>query len=286
MKDKFIVAVIVVGILTFAFVIYRMTKTDVEYSDRLKISKSWNLPYELREVSGISHIDDYRLACVQDEEGVIFIYDLKKDSVTQNIKFGPRGDYEAIRIKDSTAYILQSDGQIYEVIHFESDDRKVNRYQTKFSSFNDMESFDFIKGTNEFLTIPKENNLLENRDEFIIYKLSLNDFSLQDERFVALSYKDSVFKIDTNNWLRDQGFLASELTVHPHTQEIYILDSRIPKLMILSPDGTPKQLFLLNPEQFQQPEGLSFDSKGRLYISNEEKSFIKQNLHLVELRSN
>jgi len=286
MKDKFIVATIVVGILTFAGVIYWMTKTDVEYSDRLKISQSWDLPFELREVSGISHIDDHRLACVQDEKGVIFIYDLNKDSLTHQIKFGPRGDYEAIRVKDSTAYILQSDGQIYEVIDFESENRKVNRYQTEFSSFNDMESFDFIKHTNEVLTIPKENNLLQNRGKFIIYKLSSDDFSLQDERFISLNYNDPVFKLDTNNWLRDQGFLASELTVHPDTQEIYILDSRIPKLMILRADGTPKQLYLLNPEQFQQPEGLSFDSKGRLYISNEEKSFIKQNLHLVELQHN
>jgi uncharacterized membrane protein YkoI len=78
----------------------------------------WELPSELREVSGIAYLQDDKLACVQDEEGAIFIYDLKKKTVERKIDFAGRGDYEGIAVVGSIAFVLRSDGALYEVPDF------------------------------------------------------------------------------------------------------------------------------------------------------------------------
>ena len=43
--------------------------------------KSWELPKKLIEISGLSYIDKHRLACVQDEKGNIYVFNLKAGEV-------------------------------------------------------------------------------------------------------------------------------------------------------------------------------------------------------------
>lgn len=281
MKQNLIAFLIIGLILISSGVIYLLSKSDDDYTDGLNVVKTWELPFVLREVSGISHVDDTKIACIQDEDGIIFIYDLELKRITKEIEFGPKGDYESIRIIDSTAFIMESNGNIYKIIDFKSDTRKIETYKTEFNSSNDMESLDFHSGTNTFLTIPKENNLTENGDDLIIYKLNPEDFTIGKELFFSLSYDDSIVKVEKLKFIKS-GFSASELTIHPQTGEIFLLDSKFHRLLILNSDGSPKKLFMLDPENFQQPEGLSFDSLGKMYISNEESDFLKQNIQLVE----
>src|SRR5688572_27745210 len=43
-------------------------------SENIRIINKWELPDELLEVSGIVWLDNNRFACVQDEEGTVFIF--------------------------------------------------------------------------------------------------------------------------------------------------------------------------------------------------------------------
>jgi hypothetical protein len=262
---------------------YSVLKPNYSYTGELRILKTWELPESLKEVSGISHIDNSKLACIQDEKGSIYIYDLTLKSIVKEIQFGPRGDYEAIRIIDSTAYVMDSGGQLFRIENFEIEGRRVEVFQTGFSKKHDIESFDINKTTGEILTIPKENNLLSSRDRFLIYELNPTTFDIKEDCFINLSYRDPIFELDVS-WFMETNFFPSELTIHPTTKEIYILDSKTPRILILKPDGSPKKMHLLDPEKFQQPEGLSFDSEGRIYISNEEGNFQKQNIQLIEFK--
>lgn len=54
------------------------------------------LPKVLHEISGLTDIDDHTIACVQDEEGLVFIYDLRKNEIKHQFAFGQPGDYEGI----------------------------------------------------------------------------------------------------------------------------------------------------------------------------------------------
>ena len=77
--------------------------------------KIWELPFELKEISGMAAIDDNTIACIQDESGIIFKYGLEEDKIIETLKFGKSGDYEGIALKDNIFYILRSDGRIYKV---------------------------------------------------------------------------------------------------------------------------------------------------------------------------
>lgn len=283
MKQNLIFFLIIAGVLCVVAGTYSVLKPNYSYTGELRILKTWELPESLKEVSGISHIDNSKLACIQDEKGSIYIYDLTLKSIVKEIQFGPRGDYEAIRIIDSTAYVMDSGGQLFRIENFEIEGRRVEVFQTGFSKKHDIESFDINKTTGEILTIPKENNLLSSRDRFLIYELNPTTFDIKEDCFINLSYRDPIFELDVS-WFMETNFFPSELTIHPTTKEIYILDSKTPRILILKPDGSPKKMHLLDPEKFQQPEGLSFDSEGRIYISNEEGNFQKQNIQLIEFK--
>ena len=71
---------ITVGILLFVGIIYWFTRDKfyIEYTNaaQIKIANKWELPRVLEEVSGIDYIDKERIACIQDEVGELFIYNL------------------------------------------------------------------------------------------------------------------------------------------------------------------------------------------------------------------
>ena len=78
------------------------------------------LPVALKEISGITFLSKNKIACVQDEKGIVFIYDIHKDKLKQSIDFAGDKDYEAIANVNDTIYVLRSNGDIYEIDNLES----------------------------------------------------------------------------------------------------------------------------------------------------------------------
>jgi uncharacterized protein YjiK len=65
------------------------------------------------------------------------------------------------------------------------------------------------------------------------------------------------------------SFHPSALTFNPRTREWYILSS-VNKLLVIADNlWKVKKVYHLNPALYIQPEGIAFDNKGNLYISNE-----------------
>ena len=60
--------------------------------------QSWELSKSLVEISGLGYIDEDRLACVQDEKGNIYIFNLDSGKIESKIDFGDDGDYEGLEI--------------------------------------------------------------------------------------------------------------------------------------------------------------------------------------------
>ena len=85
---------------------------------------------------------DGKLACIQDEDGIIFIYDLNKEAVVREIEFEDAGDYEGIEIVGNDIWILKSKGDLYRVKNWLDDQkRSVKKYETELSKKNDCEGF-------------------------------------------------------------------------------------------------------------------------------------------------
>src|SRR5690606_23610065 len=92
--------------------------------------KEINLPDELQEISGLAYIDHNRLAAIQDESGIIFIYDLEQNQILKEIEFGEAGDYEGIALVEDDAYILESNGKLHQVSNYLSESPAINIINT------------------------------------------------------------------------------------------------------------------------------------------------------------
>lgn len=238
---------------------------DFPGAKAVKIDQQWNMPMLLEEISGIAWIDKDRIACVEDEEAIIFIYNLKTSEVERQIVFGEDGDYEGIAIVGEDAYVLRSDGTIFEVLNYLTEEKEVNEIKIVFSKTYNFEGISFDKKRNRLILAIKDKAEKEYKP---IYSVDLKTKKLEEEPAYKIKFDDPIFNdldIKNNNHL----IQPSEITVNPKTGEIYILEGTNPKLLILSPNGKPKKLHVFQEEQFPQPEGLTFDDQGNLYISNE-----------------
>lgn len=234
-----------------------------------EISERWKLPKELREVSGISWMDENKMAAVQDEDGIIFIYDLERKKVIQEIEFGNAGDYEGLSVKGANAYVLESDGTITIVENFKEANRKITTYETSFDEKNNMESLELDVANNRLLIIPKDRDI--DSDDFKgVYAFSLEDFKLVSNPVMRLDMGDDVLKHFREKKVY-KNFRPSDIAIHPKTKEIYMLEGAKPKLLILDENGIAKKGYRLDKNIFPQPEGITFSPDGELYISSEGK---------------
>ena len=237
------------------------------------ILRKWEMPKELDEISGITWVGENQIACVQDEEGIIFIYDLVSNAVEKKVNFSKAGDYEGIAVVDSTAYVLRSDGELFEVINYMSDNFEVNTHNTPFSGKNNMESLTIDRENNRLLLMPKDNDL-KNTDILGIYAFNLDTKKVEENAVISVKHNDPIFK---NKKKDDDGetknaINPADIAINPVNGNLYILEGKKPQLLIVDPKGKTVKLYNLIQDTFNQPEGIIFSPEGTMYISNEGKN--------------
>ncbi len=52
--------------------------------------KEWTMPKELKEISANVFVDDIRMACIQDNDGIIYIYNLQTENIDEQIPFADK----------------------------------------------------------------------------------------------------------------------------------------------------------------------------------------------------
>ncbi len=241
-----------------------------------------NLPFELREISGITKLEDGEIACVQDENGIIFVYDLELDSIIRQFQFGKNGDYEGIARVDSTFYILRSDATLIEI---NSPWDSTNVIETKLNIPNlDNEGLCYDQRSNRLLLAPKSKTGKgpEYKDSRAIFSIDLATKKLDakplfvinvpeieafaNEKGIPLPQKVSKLTADSISALK---FMPSELAVHPKTDEIYILSAVDHTMAVFTKTGELINFICLDDVIFNKPEGITFLENGDLIITNE-----------------
>ncbi len=228
---------------------------------------SWLLPKNLLEVSGIAWLDADHFACVQDEKGTVFIYNIRQNKIDDEILFGPKGDYEGIAIVDQTIYVLRADGVIFGIENYSGNKPNVKMYTTSLSKKQDSESLAYDKKNNRLLIAEKEAES-ESSEFKGIYAFDLATKTMSETPVYKIDLKHEIFgKIKKGK--AKNSISPSDLDINPVNGNLYILEGTKPKLLIMSPEGKMLYLYDLEKDDFPQPEGLSFSPDGKMYISNE-----------------
>lgn len=273
MKMNRIIFGIIAAIFILAGLIYWTFKNNsyISFDEGNKtytIEEKWELPSILNEISGLSYLGNNEMACIQDEDGVIFIFNLETSKITSRIEFGESGDYEGLAVAKDTAYVLRSDGKIYEVKNFRGKAPKIDTYQISGLDINEAESLEIDVKNNRLLFAVKEYN--NRKDTKGIYAFDLSTKSLEKGRHFTLDGNDEIYR-NLVGGRSSRIIRPSAIRFHPKTGELYVLEGNQPKLIILDAEGNEVKIHILNTETFPQPEALDFDEENRLYISNESR---------------
>ncbi|WP_256011471.1 SdiA-regulated domain-containing protein [Desertivirga xinjiangensis] len=242
------------------------------------VKNRWELPDVLKEISGIDFLDQDRVACIQDEAGTIFIYNLRSSKIEKEIPFAGDGDYEGIALHGHDAYVLRSDGRIFEVANFMKD-AKVQEYLTPLTAKHDTEGLSLDKKNNRLLITIKGYEP-DQKDFKGVYAFNLSTRQLE---------KEPVFKVDLNHphlegfkKKKKASFNPSDIALHPGKDEIYLVEGSKPKILIMDFSGNINRVQEFEGADFTQPEGIAFAPDGTLYISNEGKDKKGNILHVSD----
>ena len=233
----------------------------------ITIVNKWEMPKSLIEISGLSYLDDHHFACIQDELGKIFIYNIRSSSVEKEISFGASGDYEELAVVGETIWVLRSDGKLFEVNKMNTSKPSVNEYSTQLTIKQDCEGLCYDKKNNRLLIAIKGAE--PNTDNYKgIYAFDLSSKKMDQQPVFKIDLQNKVFGNGSNKKKRNT-INPSGISIHPANGDIYIIDGRNPQLLIIDAAGNIKKLYGLNSKDFSQPEGIAFNLAGDLFISNE-----------------
>jgi hypothetical protein len=275
-------------ILFMACLILQQCKTDTDAGRKItgydfgSPESSVILPAVLREVSGIVLTDTASLACIQDENGIVFFYDLKLKKITRQIDFGPAGEYEGLAMAADTLYVLRSDGLLYGIKDFRSENFNVVSYHTEIPS-KDNEGLCYDSQNLRLLIACKEktgkNDL--SKDERYIFGFDLATGRLSRDPVYSFNMKEmldfaSANKIALPMRGKKKGppepylnFHSCAIGIHPLTNMLYILSADDFMLFEFDMGGKIKRIIPLNRGLYNQAEGIAFRNNGDLIISNE-----------------
>ena len=242
--------------------------------------KSYSLPNQYKEISGISPLESNKfLAFVQDEVVQIHIFDLISGTVTELTKHDD-GDSEDIVIAGNTAYLLKAGKRpaIYKVINFTHKNSHHEGYNLDLHKDQDPEGLCHDFKRNRLLIAckgsPKKNDRTRS-----IYAFDLQ--SMQTDH-------SPVFAIDSQDFLcnSEDTFNPSGIAIHPQSNDLYIIGSKGEKLIVCySLDGHFKGAWRLDKSQFIQPEGIALMQSGELVISSEGKKGKKAEISIFPSRN-
>lgn len=233
----------------------------------VNILTTWLLPNDLIEISGIDWMDTDRFACVQDEAGKIFIFNTRSNKIEQEIPFAEKGDYEGIAVAGGAIYVLQANGSIFEVKGYKNDNPVVKVYNTHLKKKQDAESLAYDEKNNRLLVAVKAIDLNSN-DYKGIYAFDLKSKQMAAAPVYKIDLKHKIFQ-EMNKGKIENSISPSDLAIHPLTGDLYILEGTNPKLLIMDSKGSILSLYNLKGADFPQPEGITFNPEGKMYISNE-----------------
>ncbi len=248
--------------------------------------KAYPLPAALNEVSGLTYdTEKDQLLAVEDERGVIYTLDKNNGNILNKEKFYKDGDYEGITIVGEYIYVLKSSGTIYKVKHGDYNAKPEKIKGTLKKDF-DLEGLTYDQHTDGLIVSCKEPTEHEGANSRCLFRFDIESEEMSKSPFLMIkreelkNYIVSHFSEEEAAKFKkilspDLDYLhlgPSGLAIHPFTKDIFILSSKSKCIMVYDRESkTLVYLQKLDKRIFEQPEGISFDTVGNLYITSEAK---------------
>lgn len=241
------------------------------------------LPEILHEISGITLIEENIFACIQDENGILFLYDAVLNKIVHQYTFHIDGDYEGITKVKNTIYVLRSDGKLFEINDFNTPEFELNSYNTGIPA-NNNEGLCYESANNRLLIACKGKlgKGREFKDRRVIYSFDLQTKKLSSEPVYDFDIRDiKQFSVDQGIKipvkLKKKGqikdpiikFRTSAIAIHPVSQKLYLLSASDHMLFVFDKYGRIEHIELLDKKIYNKAEGISFFDNGDMLISNE-----------------
>lgn len=221
----------------------------------------------LHEISGIVFYkrNPDSVYAIEDENGKLFSFH-PGDGKYSHVKFGKKGDYEDVAILKDEFAVLRSDGSLFLFPVSQARNGKVDSVKEYLNILPEGEYEGLTTTEDSKLLAMCKNCPVDKRREVSLYELQKNEAG---KLSITRQFKVSVAKDGLESDKKKVKFHPSCLAQHPITQEWYIISSVNKALIILDAQWKFKSLYELDPSFFKQPEGLAFDAKGNMYVSNE-----------------
>ncbi len=241
----------------------------------------FRLPGRLREISGLTVLDDDLLGAVQDEKGVLYLLNRHTGEVEDERRFEKDGDYEDLARVGERVFVLRSDGTLFEIEDWRADKLKAKKHKTRLSARYDTEGLAYDADGHRLLIACKEY-----AGKGLKHRKAVYAFDLEGEALVeAPAYTIDVRAISEggasegglNERLRRalrpavdlSDFKPAALALHPLTARLYVVSSVRKAVVVLAPDGAVEAVWSLPDPPLRQPAGIAFLPDGTLFLATE-----------------
>ncbi len=255
--------------------LYKVTEGVDIYYDLKKPEEKYFLPYVLSEISGLSFVDENKVACIEDEGGRVFIYDFKEKKIVHSIRFSNAGDFEGVEYVNGEYFVLESDGDIYRFDHTDKKEIESKKIETVLSRDNDTEGLGYDPKSGNLLIACKDNGdtKVDKVKGKAVYAFNLNSEKIiKSVRFEIWSKDIKEFLEANKDFQYEENkikFEPSAIAYHPIHDAYYVLASRGKMLLVLNENGSIIASYPIAPQILSQPEGIAFSPNGDMYISSE-----------------
>ncbi|MEQ6117932.1 SdiA-regulated domain-containing protein [Reichenbachiella sp. MALMAid0571] len=256
--------------------LFLVTHDSLHHYNLKEYKQKFFLPYALEEISGLSYVKHGVLACIQDEDGKLFLYDYINKEISLSLRFWDSGDYEGVEIMGDSAYVVNSKGYLL-IFNYEGKEGNLNtrKVNTPLGKKNDIEGLCYDKATNSLVMVCKGDSDIDKKkiSGQALYQYNLDKHEFVKEPLFSVSKKDIKEFLETHkdNAYEEKriNFHPSGIALHPIDGNYYIIASTGKLMIVVSREGKIHASYPISPGILGQPEGICFAPNGDLFISSE-----------------
>ncbi|TJZ53346.1 hypothetical protein FAZ15_18550 [Sphingobacterium olei] len=228
----------------------------------------YRMPAVLKEISGITFQPDKSdiIYAIQDEQGTLFRYHLSKKEIVSTFDFAKPGDYEDVATDGKFFYVLKSNGDLYTFpFDYENKDIRVKEFKGLLPK-GEYESLAINPLDKTLYVLCKECKADKKTNQLSGHVLNMDEQgNLEIYRQFTIDLK-AISNLDSKI---GRSIKPSAMTKKNSTNEWYIISSIDRILLVMDDEFKPKEVIRFSRKDFEQPEGIAFDSNDNLFISSE-----------------